>query len=129
MKEPFRLHRRDAIFAAPKRCRDGRVVRFDWDGTIVDSIQALFETDAAICRQIGVPFDESVFRRTFSPNWRLMYRSLGIPEERTDEAVQVWASTFQSDRTHPFPGVEIALGRLAATGCTQIGRASGRGRG
>lgn len=127
MKEPLRMHRRDAIFTAPKRCLDGRVVLFDWDGTIVDSIQALFETDAAICRQIGVPFDESVFRRTFSPNWRLMYRSLGIPEERTDEAVQVWASTFQSDRTQPFPGVEIALGRLAATGCT-LGLVTGGSR-
>jgi phosphoglycolate phosphatase len=93
-----------------------RAILFDWDGTIVDSIGALFETDAAICRTIGVPFDESIFRRTFSPNWRLMYRSLGIPEERTEEAVQVWATTFHSDRTRPFPGVEVALARLVAAG-------------
>jgi HAD superfamily hydrolase (TIGR01509 family) len=95
-----------------------RAILFDWDGTIVDSIQALFETDGAICRHIGVPFDESIFRRTFSPNWRLMYRSLGIPEERTDEAVRVWASTFHSDETRPFPGVEDALERLAGAGFT-----------
>ena len=93
-----------------------RTILFDWDGTIVDSIQALFETDGAICRQIGVPFDESIFRRTFSPNWRLMYRSLGIPEERVDEAVLVWASTFHADRTRPFPGIENALERLVGAG-------------
>jgi phosphoglycolate phosphatase len=93
-----------------------RAILFDWDGTIVDSIQALFETDAAICRQMGVPFDESIFRRTFSPNWRLMYRTLGIPEERTEEAVRVWATTFHSDRMQPFPGIEDALTRLAAAG-------------
>jgi phosphoglycolate phosphatase len=93
-----------------------RTIFFDWDGTIVDSIQALFETDGAICRQIGVPFDEEIFRRTFSPNWRLMYRSLGIPEERTDEAAQVWATTFHSEQTPPFPGIGEALARLAAAG-------------
>jgi phosphoglycolate phosphatase-like HAD superfamily hydrolase len=27
-----------------------RTILFDWDGTIVDSIGALYETDAAICR-------------------------------------------------------------------------------
>jgi HAD superfamily hydrolase (TIGR01509 family) len=95
-----------------------RTILFDWDGTIVDSIQALFETDGAICRQIGVPFDESIFRRTFSPNWRLMYRSLGIPEERTDEAALVWAFTFHADRTRPFAGIEDALGRLVRAGFT-----------
>jgi HAD superfamily hydrolase (TIGR01549 family) len=112
------MHRRDAIFTAPKRCLDGRVVLFDWDGTIVDSIPAVFEANAAICRKIGVPFDESIFRRVFSPNWRLMYRSLGIPEDRTDEAVRVWESTFRSDLTQPFPGVVNALSRLAASGRT-----------
>jgi HAD superfamily hydrolase (TIGR01509 family) len=104
-----------------------RTILFDWDGTIVDSIQALFETDGAICRQIGVPFDESIFRRAFSPNWRLMYRSLGIPEERVDEAVLVWASTFHADRTRPFPGIEDALGRLVGAGFT-LGIVTGGGR-
>ena len=93
-----------------------RTILFDWDGTIVDSIQHSSKTDAEICRQIGVPFDESIFRRTFSPNWRLMYRTLGIPEERTEEAVRVWATMFRSDQTQPFPGIEDALTRLAGTG-------------
>jgi len=69
------MHRPDAIFAAPQRCSASRIILFDWDGTIVDSIQAVFEANVAICRKIGVPFDESIFRRKFSPNWRLMYRS------------------------------------------------------
>jgi len=104
-----------------------RTILFDWDGTIVDSMGALFETDGAICRQIGVPFDEAIFRRAFSPNWRLMYRALGIPEERTDEAVHVWETTFHPDRTRSFPGIEQALARLAAAGCT-LGIVTGGGR-
>jgi phosphoglycolate phosphatase-like HAD superfamily hydrolase len=95
-----------------------RTILFDWDGTIVDSIGALYETDAAICRRIGVPFDLAIFRRTFSPNWRHMYDSLGIPKDRTEEAVQVWRETFRSDRTRPFDGVQGALARLVMGGYT-----------
>ncbi|MGA2513763.1 MAG: HAD-IA family hydrolase [Candidatus Limnocylindrales bacterium] len=95
-----------------------RTVLFDWDGTIVDSMRAVFETEVAICRQLGLPFDESIFRRTFSPNWRLMYRSLGVPEDRIPEANQIWAATFHSDQMLPFPGIESALARLAAAGYT-----------
>jgi phosphoglycolate phosphatase-like HAD superfamily hydrolase len=32
--------------------------------------------------------------------------------------VQVWASTFRSDQTTPFPGIEAALRRLDAAGRT-----------
>jgi HAD superfamily hydrolase (TIGR01509 family) len=95
-----------------------RTILFDWDGTIVDSIGAVHEADAAICRRIGVPFDLSIFRRTFSPNWRRMYDSLGIPKDRTDEAVQVWRETFRNDRTRPFDGIQGALTRLARSGFT-----------
>ena len=93
-----------------------RTILFDWDGTIVDSIGALYETDAAICRKIGVPFDPEIFRRHFSPDWRRMYDALGIPKARTEEAVQVWRETFRSDETLPFSRVQDALARLANAG-------------
>lgn len=104
-----------------------RTVIFDWDGTIVDSMGAVFEADRAICAQIGVPFDEEIFRRVLSPDWRGMYRALGIPEERTAEAYAVWKATFSNDRTQPFPGVEAALARLAAAGC-RLGLVTGNYR-
>jgi phosphoglycolate phosphatase len=104
-----------------------RTVVFDWDGTIVDSMQAVLEADREICRVIGVPFDESIFRRVLSPNWRGMYRALGIPEERWAEAYAVWTATFRTDRTQPFPGVEGALARLAAAGC-RLGLVTGNSR-
>ena len=65
-----------------------------------------------------MPFDLAIFRRTFSPNWRHMYDSLGIPGDRTEEAVQVWRETFRSDRTRPFDGVQGALARLVMGGYT-----------
>jgi phosphoglycolate phosphatase len=104
-----------------------RAIFFDWDGTIVDSMPAIFETEAAICRQLCLPFDESIFRRTFSPNRRLLHRSLGIPEDRDREAAQIWAATLNSERMRLFPGVENALARLAAAGYT-LGLVTGRDR-
>ncbi|HEY1168681.1 MAG TPA: HAD family hydrolase [Candidatus Limnocylindrales bacterium] len=95
-----------------------QTILFDWDGTIVDSMPAILETEAAICRHFGLPFDQSIFRRTFSPNWRLMYHSLGIPDDRIQEANEIWAATFHSDQMRPFPGIEDALARLAAVGYT-----------
>jgi phosphoglycolate phosphatase-like HAD superfamily hydrolase len=95
-----------------------KAILFDWDGTIVDSIRALYETDEAICRRIGVPFDEAIFRRTFSPNWRRMYDSLGIPKDRLDDAERVWLETFRADLMLPFDGVVGALARLGAANYT-----------
>ncbi len=98
------------------RCALMGTILFDWDGTIVDSMEALFETTQATCRHLGLPFDREIFRRTFSPNWRLKYRALGITEEHTDEAIAIWAKTFRADDTNPFPGVREALERLSAAG-------------
>jgi phosphoglycolate phosphatase len=93
-----------------------QAILFDWDGTIVDSVPALFETDSAICRQLGLPFDREIFRRAFSPNWRRMYRALGISDEQVELAVAVWSETFHSGDTMPFQGVKRALTRLAGCG-------------
>jgi phosphoglycolate phosphatase len=93
-----------------------KTILFDWDGTIVDSMEALFETTQATCRHLGLPFDRDIFRRTFSPNWRLKYRALGITEEHTDEAIAIWAKTFRADETKLFPGMCDALERLYVAG-------------
>jgi len=90
-----------------------KAILFDWDGTIVDSIRALYETDEAVCRRIGVPFNEAIFRRTFSPNWRRMYDALGITKDRFDDAERVWSETFRADLMLPFDGV---VGALAVVG-------------
>ncbi len=93
-----------------------RTIFFDWDGTIVDSMGALFETTRATCAHLGLPFDQEIFRRTFSPNWRLKYRALGVPDDRTDEAIEIWRTTFRPDEMQPFPGARDALERLFAAG-------------
>jgi len=101
-----------------------QAIFFDWDGTIVDSMPAIKETMGRLCRQVGIEFDDEIFRRHFSPNWRLMYRRLGIPRERDDEMAAVWVSSFRPDLVRPFPGARAAVAALASAGYT-IGLVTG----
>lgn len=93
-----------------------RLVVFDWDGTIVDSIERHFEAYAVVCRRFDLPFDRAVFRQAYAPDWRLMYRQLGMPEVRIEEAGRLWREAFAGHEGPPFPGVRPALERLAAAG-------------
>jgi beta-phosphoglucomutase-like phosphatase (HAD superfamily) len=47
-------------------------VVFDWDGTLVDTLGALFRANVAVLGAFGLPFDEALYRRHYSPDWREM---------------------------------------------------------
>lgn len=93
-------------------------ILFDWDGTLVDSLGAFHVANAAVMKAFGLPFDVVRYRRHYAPDWREMYRRLGVPHDRIDEANTMWHATFAqgSDDVAAFPGVADALGRLTATG-------------
>ena len=92
-------------------------ILFDWDGTLIDTLGALYRANVEVMTALGLPFDEGLYRRHFAPDWRLMYRRLGVPEERLDEANERWLAAYAlGGASRPFPGVENALHRLATAG-------------
>ena len=93
-------------------------ILFDWDGTLVDSLGAFHRANATVMEAFGLPFDVVRYRLNYVPDWREMYRRLGVPHERLDEANALWEATFEAsgDEVHAFPGTVAALGGLAATG-------------
>ena len=93
-------------------------VFFDWDGTLVDSLGAFHRANSAVMAAFGLPFDEVVYRRHYVPDWREMYRRLGIPADRLDDANELWHTEFADggDTVAAFPGVVTALARLRDTG-------------
>jgi HAD superfamily hydrolase (TIGR01549 family) len=95
-----------------------RGVVFDWDGTLADSLELFFRANAAVMAELGVPFDEAAYRRHYTPDWRLAYRRLGVPEARLDEASRRWRELFdrRSGETRALPGAVDAVARLAAAG-------------
>jgi len=95
-------------------------ILFDWDGTLVDSLGAFHRANAIVMEAFGLSFDLQSYRRHYTPDWREMYRRLGIPSDRLDEANGLWEATFgdDGDAVIAFPGVVDALERLRDAGAT-----------
>ncbi|HET7473720.1 MAG TPA: HAD family hydrolase [Candidatus Limnocylindrales bacterium] len=93
-------------------------ILFDWDGTLVDSLGAFHRANATVMEAFGLPFDVVRYRQHYVPDWREMYRRLGIPHERLDEANVLWETTFAAngDEVVAFAGAADALARLAERG-------------
>jgi pyrophosphatase PpaX len=93
-------------------------ILFDWDGTLVDSLGAFHKANATVMAAFGLPFDVVRYRQHYVPDWREMYRRLGVPGDRLDEANILWEATFAAngDEVVAFGGALEALRRLAAGG-------------
>jgi len=92
-------------------------VIFDWDGTLVDSLPAIFRANVDVLAQYDVPFDAELYRRHYVPDWRLMYERLGVPSQHLEAAGARWRELYASvDLPAPFLGVPEALARLANAG-------------
>jgi phosphoglycolate phosphatase len=92
-------------------------ILFDWDGTLVDSLGPLYRANLAVFSAFGRPYDEATYRATYQPDWRSMYRRLGVPEDRLDEANELWLAAYDGGSSSAlFPGTAEALDRLARTG-------------
>jgi pyrophosphatase PpaX len=93
-------------------------ILFDWDGTLIDSLGAFHKANATVMEAFGLPFDVVRYRQHYVPDWREMYRRLGVPHGRLDEANALWETTFAAndDAVVAFPGTLDALARLAAGG-------------
>lgn len=89
-------------------------ILFDWDGTLVDSLGAFHRANATVMTAFNLPFDVVRYRRLYVPDWREMYRRLGVPHDRLDDANSLWEATFAGDgeSVEAFPGALAALERL-----------------
>jgi HAD superfamily hydrolase (TIGR01549 family) len=94
-----------------------RAIAFDWDGTLVDTLPAILRANIAVLLDYGVPFDEARYRAAYTPDWRLMYRRLGLPEEAIEAAGARWLALYrETGALAPFEGIDLALRRLVAAG-------------
>lgn len=92
------------------------VILFDWDGTLADTLTAIYRANQAVMAELGLPFDLDRYRRHFAPDWRLMYERLGVPPDRLDTANRLWWTAMADDRAELFPGTRAALEGLAGAG-------------
>jgi len=106
-----------------------RAVLFDWDGTLVDTAEASYRCYVRLFDELGVPFDRETYARTYSPNWYLTFRALGVPEERWPMADERWLAHFAAEPIALIDGARELLENLTARGVfTGIVTSGGRER-
>jgi len=91
---------------------------FDWDGTLIDSLPAIYEANRIVLEEHGLEFDLDRYREAYVPDWRLMYERLGIPLHLVGAAGARWLELYQAKEADAalLPGIEDALHRLADAG-------------
>ena len=106
-----------------------RAVLFDWDGTLADTAESSFRCYVRTFEAFSIPFDRDTYARTYSPNWHLTYRALGLPEERWAEADEAWLQNFACEALTLIDGARELLQMLDARGLsTGIVTSGGRER-
>ena len=95
-----------------------KAIVFDWDGTLVDTLPAITVANAEVLSSLGVSYDDAAYRAAYSPDWRAMYRRLGVPEDLVEDAGTRWLGAYRALMTQvrAFDGVNQAVERLAGAG-------------
>lgn len=94
-----------------------RAVLFDWDGTLVDTLGYMWEATEVVIRRYGLAVDEARYRAEFTPDWRLLYRRFGMPEDQIERAGELWWSVYRGHREGALlPGAREAVIRLRDAG-------------
>ena len=90
---------------------------FDWDGTLVDSLPAIFDANMRVLEEYDLPFDDARYRAAYVPDWRLMYQRLGVPEDALDAAGLRWLELYRAaGAAGLLPRVAESLHRLRDAG-------------
>jgi phosphoglycolate phosphatase len=90
---------------------------FDWDGTLCDSLPAIYDANRRVLEEYGLPFDDELYRTAYTPDWRVMYQRLGIPDGAMDDAGRRWLALYvEAAEAGLLPGVQPSLDRLVEAG-------------
>jgi phosphoglycolate phosphatase-like HAD superfamily hydrolase len=90
---------------------------FDWDGTLVDSLPAIYDANLRVLEEYGLPFDDDRYRAAYVPDWRLMYQRLGVPDDALDAAGARWLALYrETDPAALLPRIAESLERLSDAG-------------
>jgi HAD superfamily hydrolase (TIGR01509 family) len=91
-------------------------VLFDWDGTLVDSMPAIYRANVRALAPLGIHLDRAWFRERYTPDWRRNYAELGVPENLYDELAERWEQEMQLVRPKALPWARRGLRRLQRHG-------------
>jgi phosphoglycolate phosphatase len=90
---------------------------FDWDGTLIDTLPAIYEANRLVLAEHGLPFDPDRYRAAYVPDWRLMYQRLGVPDDKLESVGVRWLELYRmAGDAQLLPGSARSLRRLVDSG-------------
>ena len=97
-----------------------KTILFDLDGTLTDSGEGIINSAALGLRHFGIPVPDREAMRVFvGPPLHETFIKFGVPDERADEAVDVFRSRYNTIgkfENAPYPGIVQVLDALKAQG-------------
>ncbi len=99
-----------------------KTILFDLDGTLTDSGEGIINCATLALEHFGLPVPDRQAMRVFvGPPLTDTFVKFGVPEEKADEAVQVYRSRYTTVgkfENFPYPGIEQVLQTLKQQGHT-----------
>ena len=97
-----------------------KAILFDLDGTLTDSGEGIINCASLALRHYGIPIPDRETMRVFvGPPLRDTFYKFGVPEDKLDEAVEVYRSRYipigKFENT-PYPGIHELLAKLKSEG-------------
>src|SRR5205085_9855108 len=87
---------------------------FDWDGTLIDTLPAIYEANRLVLAEHGLPFDADRYRAAYVPDWRLMYQRLGVPDDKLESVGVRWLELYRlAGEARLLPGSAESLRPLS----------------
>jgi pyrophosphatase PpaX len=78
---------------------DTSAVMFDWDGVLIDSLDASFRVYNRIFAKFGIrELTKDEFLRYQSPNWDDFYLRIGLPKKFWKEADDDWPKLYEREK-------------------------------
>ena len=93
-----------------------KTILFDLDGTLTDSGEGIINCASFALEHFGLPVPDRETMRVFvGPPLRDTFCSFGVPEDRVEEAIQVYRSRYIPIGIYentPYPGISELLQQL-----------------
>jgi HAD superfamily hydrolase (TIGR01509 family) len=96
------------------RLRDVRAILFDWDGTLLNSVEGHTAAFLSMFRTFGIHWTLADLERHYSPDWYRVYRAAKLPRANWKRADRVWRTFYARHKSELMPGARAALESLAA---------------